>query len=192
MLNLLPSQYKEAYRLGRINRHLVHWIVVCIIGIIGAITITASGYLYLDHTSRAYKKQADSANQQLASQNLTGIQSQVKEMSNNLNLVIEVLSKQVLFSDLLDRLTKLLPPNTNLTGISIAQTQGGIDITAAAKNYSDATQFQVNLTDSANELFSKADIVSINCSGTGDYPCTVILRALFSPQSPSMFTNNSK
>lgn len=192
MINILPTELKQAYRIGRINRHLAHWIVVCLIGICGAAAITSAGYLYLDHTSTIYRNQIDSANAQLSDQDMTGVQNQVKEISNNLKLAVEVLSQQVLFSDLLDRLTKLMPANTNLTGLSILQTQGGIDISAAAKTYSDASQMQVNLTDPTNKLFSTADIVSITCSGTGDYPCTITLRALFSPQSPSIFTNNMK
>lgn len=190
MINLLPPELKQAYRYGRVNRHLIHWIFVFAIGIVGAAVITAFGYLYLNQTANSYKNQIAASNQQLASQNLSTVQNQVKEISNNLNLVVQVLSKQVLFSELLQQLTKLMPPDTNLTGLSISQAQGAIDITAAAKNYSAATQIQVNLTSPNNQLFSKADIVSISCAGTNAYPCSVTLRALFSPNSSYMFINN--
>ena len=159
-------------------------------GIFGAAVITAFGYLYLNQTANSYKNQIAASNQQLASQKLSTVQTQVKEISNNLNLVVQVLSKQVLFSELLQQLTKLMPPDTNLTGLSISQAQGAIDITAAAKNYSAATQIQVNLTSPNNQLFSKADIVTISCAGTTAYPCSIALRALFSPNSSYMFINN--
>lgn len=126
----------------------------------------------------------------MVAQNLTGVQGQVHEISNNLNLVVQVLSKEVLFSELLQQLTTLMPASTNLTSLSISQTQGAIDITAAAKDYASAAQIQVNLTDANNRLFSKADIVSISCSGTGSYPCSIELRALFSADSSYMFINN--
>ncbi len=190
MINLLPPELKQAYRYGRINRHLIHWVFVFSAGIVGAAIITAFGYLYLNQTADNYKNQIATSNQQLAKQNLSTVQAQVKDISNNLSLVVQVLSKQVLFSELLQQLTKLMPADTNLTGLSISQAQGAIDITANAKNYSAATQIQVNLTSPNNQLFSKADIVSISCSGVTTYPCSIALRALFSPNSSYMFINN--
>ena len=178
MINLLPPATKEAYRYGRLNRNLVRWVTVIAFGIIGAVIITAIGYVYLDQTARTYQKQIATINQQLEAQNLKGIQKQVKDMSNNFKLVVDVLSKQVLFSELLDRLSQLLPENTILTGLSISQAQGGIDISAATKSYGDATQMQVNLSDKNNQLFSKADIISITCTGDSAYPCSIVLRTL--------------
>jgi len=190
MINLLPPAMKESYHYGRANRHLLRWLTVFGIGIVGAVLITAFGYLYLNQTISDYKDQVATSKQQLETQNLTGVQTQVKDISNNLNLVVRVLSQQVLFSELLQQLTTLMPSDTNLTGRSISQTQGAIDITAEAKNYNAAAQIQVNLTDPNNQLFSKADIVSITCSGQNAYPCTVSLRALFSSNNPYMFINN--
>lgn len=161
-----------------------------IFSIIGVIVITGVGYIYLNQTTENYKIQVAAAKAQLASQNLSSVQQEVKDISNNLKLVVEVLSKQVLFSELLTQITTLLPSETNLTGLSISQAQGAIDITAAAKTYAAATQMQVNLSDQENGVFSKADIVSINCSGSTDYPCTVVLRALFSNNSSYMLIHN--
>lgn len=190
MINLLPAEIKRAYRFGRINRHLAHWITVFVAGIIGAILITGFGYLYLDQTAKDYRNQINTSNQQLSAQHLNEVQSEVKDISNNLSLVVQVLSKQVLFSGLLQRLATLMPGDTNLTGLSISQSQGAISITAAAKNYSAASQIQVNLTDPSNQLFSKADIVGINCSGVTAYPCSIELRALFSADNQYMLINN--
>ena len=136
MINLLPPALKQAYRYGRINRHLTHWIYVLIFSVIGVLVI--------------------------------------------------------LFSELLTQIATLLPGDTNLTGLSISQAQGAIDISAAAKTYASATQMQVNLSDPKNGVFSKADIVSINCSGTTTYPCTVVLRALFASNSSYMLINDGK
>ncbi|QQS18781.1 hypothetical protein IPL68_01785 [Candidatus Saccharibacteria bacterium] len=85
-----------------------------------------------------------------------------------------------------------MPGDTNLTGLSILQSQGGIDITAAAKTYAAATQIQVNLSDKNNGVFSKADIVSINCSGTTTYPCTIMMRALFANNKSYMLIQDNK
>lgn len=182
---------KQAYRYGRINRHLVRWMTALGFGIAGVAIIGAVGYLYLNQTAQNYKKQVETTNSQLASQNLSKVQSEVKDISNNLKLVVDVLSKQVLFSELLTQITTLLPGDTNLSGLSISQAQGALDITAATKTYAAATQIQVNLTDPGNGVFSKADIVSINCSGSSSYPCTVVIRALFANNSSYMLINNT-
>jgi len=192
MINLLPPEIKQAYRSGRMNQHLVRWILVSVIGIFGAAVITAVGYLYMNQIANDYKSQISTSKEQLESQNLTETQQQVKEISNNLNLVVEVLSKQIVFSGLLQKLAALMPNETNLTGLSISQTEGAIDISADAKNYLSATQIQVNLSDPENQLFSKADIVSISCSGTTAYPCTVQVRALFAADNPYMITSKAK
>lgn len=192
MINLLPPAVKRSYRYGRINRHLVHWVTAFAVGIVGASLITAVGYLYLDKTARNYRSQIQTSNQQLAAQNLSTVQKQVKDMSNNLKLAVDVLSKQVLFSELLQQLTTLMPDETALSGLSISQTQGAMDITANAKSYAAAAQIQINLTAPENRLFSKADIVSINCSGTTTYPCAITMRALFAGDNQYMFINNTK
>lgn len=168
----------------------MNWIAALGFGILGAIVITAFGYIYLVQTTNNYKAQIETSTQQLAAQNLTAVQNEVKEISNNLNLAAEVLSKQILFSELLQQLATLMPANTTLSTLAISQTQGAIDITATAKNYEAATQVHINLTDANNQLFSKADLVSISCSGTTRYPCTVQVRALFSQNNPYMLIHN--
>lgn len=193
MINLLPSSLKNSYRAGRLNRHLVHWIVACLLGIAGIVLVTTVGYLYLDKTTQEYVNQTANTHKQLTAQNIKGVQNEIKDISNNLNLVVTVLSKQVLFSELLGRLSKLLPAETRLSTLTISQTQGAIDISAFATNYASASQLQVNLSDPNNQLFSKADIVGINCNaGITNYPCTVTIRALFTPNSPYMFANTQK
>ncbi len=193
MINLLPASLKQTYRSGRLNRHLAHWIISCLLGMLGAIGITLFGYLYLDKSIESYARQTADTHKQLSAQNLKGIQSEIKDISNNLNLVVDVLSKQVLFSELLTQLTKLLPSGTRLSGLSISQSQGAVDISATATSYAAASQLQTNLSDPANKLFSKADIVSISCPGsTTGFPCNVTIRALFAPDSSYIFSTGTK
>jgi hypothetical protein len=110
-----------------------------------------------------------------------------------------VLSKEILFSKLIQQVGAAMPANTSLNGLSINKVQGGIDLTASAVDYTAATQVQVNLSDAQNKIFTQADIVSINCStGTSSstqdttYPCTVTIRALFAKNNPFLFINNTK
>lgn len=195
MINLLPPDLKDSYRYASRNHHLFRWVFIFGAGLVGVLAIAAAGIIYMQQSSADYTKTINESNRSLAKQDLAVTQKQVKEISNNLSLVVQVLSREVLFSKLLTQLGTATPSNTVLTDLSIEQTTGGIDITAKASDYQAATQLQVNLEDPANQIFSKADIVSINCNG-GDtdprYPCTVTLRALFANNNPFLFINSSK
>lgn len=193
MINLLPPEMKSGYYYARRNRRLLHWVIALGIGVIGALVLTGLGYVYLNETAKSYDKQIATTQEQLTKQNFTAVKKQVKDITNNLQLVVQVLSNQVVFSELLDQLGTLTPRNTILTGISISQTEGAINITAQAKDYASATQLHINLSDKDNKIFSKADIVSINCqeSAQTSYPCTITIRALFAPNNPFLFINKS-
>jgi hypothetical protein len=194
MINFLPPDLKESYRYAHRNVSLLRWTVLFGIGFVGLIVIGGAGLFYLQNQTNLYTAQVDSANAQLKKQNLGSVQREVTDISNNLRLVVQVLSREVLFSKLLTRLGAVVPSNAILTNLSIAQTTGGIDITAKTTDYHAATQLQVNLADPNNKIFSKADIVSISCNDTDatKYPCTVTLRALFSDTNPFLFINSGK
>ncbi len=194
MINLLPTQLKKDYVYARRNHQLIRWVLVFAAIIIGAATITGLGWLYIDRASSDYEKQISISKKQLEDQNYDKIQKEVKDMSNNLQLSVNVLSKQILFSELLQQMGSLMPRDTRLSNLTISQTQGAIDITVIAKDQTSATQVQVNLADPDNKLFSKVDIVSINCdyNSKDGYPCRASLRALFADENPFLFINDKK
>ncbi len=192
MINLLPPATKSAYQYARRNRTLVHWLTACVLALAGAAVLAAGGYLYLDRSIADTKQQIAATNKQLQDQNLTSVKKQVTEISNNLKLAVEVLSHQILFSEMLKQLGSVTPKDVILTNLSITQVQGSVDITALTASYNAATQLQVNLADPQNQIFSKADIVSISCGSSANsrYPCTVSIRALFATDNPFLFIND--
>ncbi len=197
MINLLPPEFKQDYRYARHNRRLVRWSLAFVLAIVGVAVITGSGLLLMQNSIGTYNKRIDGVQSQLTSQNSTGVQKQVSDISNNLKLMVQVLSKEILFSKLLARLGTTTPSNVILTNLSISQTQSAIDITAQTSSYNAATQLQINLADPGNQIFSKADIVSISCvTGTAatntDYPCTASIRAQFTSNNPFLFINSGK
>ncbi len=151
--------------------------------------------MYLQQTSNAFAADAAKSAQSLQEQKQTEIEKQVQDISSSLKLAVQVLSKEVLFSQLLKQLSIIIPSNASLSGININQLQGGVDITALTTDYAAATQLQVNLADPDNKIFAKADIINITCaSGSGSatpkYPCTVTMRALFAKNNPFLFINS--
>lgn len=196
MINLLPPDLKSDYRYARRNTSLVHHIALFGLGLVVLALIVVAGILYLQQSSRTYLAQAEGIKQSLSQQKQSEVEKQVQDISSSLKLAVQVLSQQVLFSQLLKQLAIVTPNNTTLSGISITELQGAVDVTARTKDYNAATQLQVNLADPANKIFSKADIVTITCASSATdpalakYPCAVTIRAQFATNNPFLFIND--
>jgi hypothetical protein len=191
MINLMPPELKTGYRYARRNVVLQKWVMTFLAALIGLGALGTYGLLNIKQSSVHYNNQITATKTAFEKERSTDTQKHVQDISNNFKLAVKVLSQEVLFSQLIKQIAATIPANANLTGLTINQVQGGIDISANATDYKTATQVQVNLADPKNKIFSKADIVSIACSGENtDYPCTVNLRALFAGNNPFLFINN--
>jgi hypothetical protein len=195
MINLLPPDAKSHYRYALRNTFLRRWAISAAIALAGLLVIGGAGYVYMAQISSSYDDQIASSNDSLKQQQLSQTQAKVKDISNSLKLAVAVLSKEVLFSQLLKQLGNVTPNNTILSNLTISQDDKAIDVTAKATDYNAATQVQVNLSDPANKIFSKADIISITCDSNNEgvstkYPCTVIVRALLAQDTQFLFLNN--
>jgi Tfp pilus assembly protein PilN len=194
MINLLPPEVKSGYRYALRNVSLRRWALLFVVALIGLGGIATYGLLTLQQSSVQYENQIANIQAFLNKQKFKETQGQVKDISGSFKLVVQVLSQEVLFSQLLKQIGATIPNNANLTGLSIAQTKGAIDLSAVTTDYKTATQVQVNLADPDNKIFSKADIININCNGTNlldpRYPCVVNIRALFADNNPYLFINS--
>jgi len=198
MINLLPPDVKSENMYARRNTKLLRWSSAIVTLIIGSALIVGFGSLYLKRSTNSYTTQLADTQQQLKLQKLDETNKRVQDISNSLKLVTQVLSREVLFSKLVQQIGAAMPTNTVLTNLQINKLQGGIDLSAQAVDYKTATQIQVNLQDPNNKIFAKADILNIACSGNGTgtlnakYPCIVQVRALFNTNNPFLFINGSK
>lgn len=199
MINLLPPDVQANYRYAHRNARLLRWAVAFGLGILGLAIISTAGLLYLHQTSKNYAAQVETAKSNLQAQDQAKTEKNVKDISSSIRLAVQVLSKEVLFSELLKQIARVTPSNVSFANLSISQIKGALDITANTTDYSAATQLQVNLADPSNKIFSKADIINISCSSgvpasqaKSHYPCSVTIRALFSANNPFLFINNPK
>lgn len=193
MINLLPPELKQGYRYARRNVGLRRWVSLFLVAFIGLGIVSTYGLLKIQQSTVSYNKQIADTQALFQKEDFAGTQKQVKDISSSFKLVVQVLKQEVLFSELLKQITTTIPDNANLTDLNISQISGGIDLSAITTDYQTATQVQVNLSDPANKIFSKADIVSINCGGgtsNAAYPCTVNIRALFANNNPFLFIND--
>lgn len=193
MINLLPPELKESYHYAARNVQLVRWTIICTLSFVGLALISTAGLIVIQQTTQSYVSQIATAQKSLDDQKLTQTQAEVSDISSSLKLSVQVLSKEVLFSKLLTQLATITPSNAVLTNLDLNETQTFLNVTAMTTDYNAAAQLQVNMADPANKLFSKADLVSVTCSGgsnSGKYPCTATIQALFAKNNPYLFINN--
>lgn len=194
MINLSPNDHKDSIKYARRNSFLFKWLMGLSV-ILGLTIVTILvGQIYLKTETNRYASINTNIKQSLTDKNMEGTLKTVENISSNLKLIDQVLSKQIIFSMLIKQVGAVMPANTVLSDIEISKTEGGIDLIANAKDHNSATQVQVNLADPQNKLFDKVDIVSINCDDKTDsvYPCKITMRALFTKNNSFSFTNQSE
>lgn len=191
MINLLPTDYGASLRYSHQNTILSRWLVAATMACIGLALILAVGWVYITQQNKNLTKNIDSINQQLQAQDLAGTQKKAKEITSNIKIINQVLSREIRFSGLITQIGSVMPPGTILSGLTLAKIDGGLDLSSSARDYTSATQIAVNLSDPKNKIFDKVDIVNINCSSTTDssYPCSATFRALFSKSTQSQYLN---
>ena len=192
MINLLPPELKNSYKYARRNVTLRAWVFMFILAAVGLGGIATFGLLTLNQSSVHNNTAIASIQSQLEKEHLEQTKTQIQSISSDLKLAVKVLGKEVLFSKLITQIGAAMPNGAILTGLTIDNVTGGLDLSADATNYTTATQVQVNLADPANQIFSKADIVSINCNAASSdptHPCLLQLRALFGTNNQFLFIN---
>lgn len=198
MINLLPPDIKQAYRYGHRNVGLLRWVIISgtcffVIGLIGSY-----GWLTMRRAIASSNTEISTIQSNLKTAKLDETNKKIVDISNSFKLVEQVLSQEILFSQLLRRMATALPNGTYLSGLNIATVSSGsaLDVSVAAVNSEAATQVQLNLADPDNQIFSKADIQNITCDQTDtdapDYPCRITLRAQFAENNQFLFINQGK
>ncbi len=173
MINLMPPDVKKNYDYARKNVALRRWVITFLVAFTGLWGIATYGLLDMQHATSKNREAIAKGEAALESANYKGTQEEIKDISGSFQLSVKVLEQEVLFSQLLKQIAATIPPKSSLTGLNISQAQGALDISAIATDYSTATQVQVNLADPDNKIFSKADIVSINCGNWRDIKCSL-------------------
>ncbi len=197
MINLMPPDTKSAIRYARLNSRLVKWTMSCCLIIILMLGTVFVGGWYIDNTKNSLSSSITQTKTTIAEQKLDQTRQEAESLSQGVKLIVQVLSKEVQFSKLLQQIGKLMPAGATLGDIQLSnKVTGAIDLTANAIDYQSATQVQVNLQDPKNNLFDKVDATSVTCSdtqsgGSNDvdsrYKCQILIKALFKKDAAVTF-----
>lgn len=194
MINLLPPAEKDAIAYARYNTQLRRWISGGLVGLVGVILLVMAGQMYLNQNADDYRSANKARQERLVKDKQQETLAQVKNIQTSFKLVVDVLSREVLFSKLLPQVGAIMPTGTVLENLSL-NTEGEVtafDITAKADNYQSASQIQANLEDPANKLFDKADLIDITCTSPKEptpYPCSVQARVQPSKENQFLLLN---
>lgn len=196
MINLMPPDQKKSIKYSRLNERLLKWTLGCLIIIASMAAVVVIGSVYIDRTKNNLTKSIESTKRTISDQNLDKIGSQAEELSSGIKLIVQVLSKEVLFSKLLQEIGRLMPSGATLGNVQLSNSvSGAVDLTANAVDYQSATQVQLNLQDPSNNLFDKVDTQTVSCSDSSEtttgvdskYKCQIVIRALFKSDASVTF-----
>jgi len=192
MINLLPPDVKQEVAYGRKNDILLRWILAIVVVIVGIAVMSLFGQFYITKNVHSQQKVAKLTQERMASQNLEGTKKDLQTLSDNVKTIVQILSKQLLFSKMLTTIGGILPSGTALSDINLSTADSAIDLSVAAVDRASATQAFVNINDTKNNFFNKADLVSIICdnSSTKKYSCTAQVRVTLKNDSSFYFLNS--
>lgn len=194
MINLMPTGKKQAIQYARRNTTLVKWLVGISLALVGIAAVTGGSLFYLRQDSATLKESIELSKKNLEDQKETDTLARAEEISSNLKLTVDVLSNEVLFSKLLQQIGLVMPPGTVLQSLSLTSNlaSSGITLEIGAVDYETGSRAHVNLNDSSNGIFEKADLEDITCANATEdapYYCMVSIRALFTKDNPFLLIN---
>lgn len=167
MINLLPLENKQEIIYGRKNRSLLNWIISLLMLLLVILVITLVGIYYIDSREKSLQRLIDISNQRVDSQDLKSFQKKAEVFSNDLNIAVKLLEKQLLFSKLIKATGSTLPQGVVLSNLDYNADDEVLTLNIIGKNQQDITIAFNNISTSKDtniSLFSKADLVSVNCN----------------------------
>lgn len=192
MINLLPPDHKRALVYARRNTRLRTGVIGLSIGLIFLALVATGSFLIMRQEVTTYNNNATAIESELSRKGETTTIKRMNNISNTLNLVVKVLSEQVLFAELFQQVGTTMPDGSILQNLSLTgDMTSGIDLQIGSVDYNTGTQVLVNFQDPNNKIFEKADLISLTCADPtnteGPYYCTANIRATFQKESQFSF-----
>ena len=192
MINLLPPDHKRALVYARRNTRLRTGVVGLSIGLVLLSLVAAGGFLIIRQEVNSYNDNTVAIEAELSRKGETTTIKRMNNISNTLNLVVKVLSEQVLFANLFQQVGTIMPDGSILQNLSLTgDMTTGVDLQIGSVDYNTGTQVLVNFQDQNNKIFEKADLVSLTCAdpekSEGPYYCVGRIRATFQKDSQFSF-----
>lgn len=170
MINLLnPNQLKQI-RAARVNVRLRRFLISTVLTLVGIGGVYAVGYKI--STDGYTTAQNDNTIAQSTLANYATVKKEAESYQSNLSIAKKILGGEIVFSNFMINVAKILPPNTVLDSLTLttkpttsSKTKpGSTQIKARAKSYADVLTLKSRLEDS--DIFSDVRIASTTTPNT--------------------------
>lgn len=187
MINLTPSDIKKDRNYRRNNLRYSRWIAQSILMLLILNVFMVAGYGLISARQNQLDEKKSSLSEEISNLKLGEVESKYASFVANVSTVTQILSKQILYSDLIKQIGSVTPTGATLNSVSISSKDNALDLNFKINSQDIAPIIQLNLEDEKNNLFSKADIVQLNCPTTAT--CTTQLKAEYKKDFPYLFIN---
>lgn len=181
MINLLPPEHKQDIQAARTNTLLIKYNLL-LLGVL-AFLMLAIGvvYVYLSNTKAGSEITIKENKEKVAGFASTEQEAQI--FRQNLSTAKQILDREVNYTNVILKISRILPSGTVLTNLSLDASQFGKETTLAAqvKDYDKAIALKDALSQSG--LFTDVHFQTITASADGDYPVTVNLFVTFNKEA---------
>lgn len=191
MINLIPTQLKEARRYGRRNRIMIGYCLAILATGFITIAITFINMQYANNDVSRLQKEMKSRESEAAK--LEAGQKEVESIAGQLKTIDKLYSGEVKFSELVPKIGGLLPRGMVLNALSLTGGKSSpLQLDVDMESQELVAIFQQNLVNS--DLFDAADIAVITSKGGSapkpgqkSYPYGATLTASFkgAPKKPA-------
>jgi len=177
MINLLPPEKKQDIKYGRLNIILIQYVVLAMVVTVTLLGIVVLGSNKLSSVQKDIQKEVKAS--ELKVNDLRGYHEQAQQISNQVQTLSNLFSREVKFSELLTSIGGVMPTGSSLTQLTLSDDRTlPLSLTADVTSEEVAAVLRKNLEES--DIFEKADIVSLTAQNNigSDYKFQVSINAV--------------
>ncbi len=163
MINLLPPDVKKSIRFARLNVTLFQY---CVLVLLTGASLSAMFFLgtRLLSSSKSDLESSIQANQLRVSE-LELINSEAKQLANDINTINILLQQEIKFSDLVIEIGAIMPPGASLSNLNLTKDkQAPLSLEVITESPDTVGVVQENIAES--ELFRGAEILNVTASNS--------------------------
>lgn len=175
MINLLPPEAKREIRAGQANVLLLRYCVTTLVLAVFLAAVIIGVYYVITASQRTAEREMQKSNQKIASYQPT--EREYTEFSSNLATAKAIISKDVRYSIISQRIGQALPRNVILESLTLDASKFGtpLVLSARGKSYDDAITLKTKLEESS--LFTDVHLISVARANADDtksgYPVSI-------------------
>ena len=161
MINLLPTEAKQAVRYARLNVSLIQYCVLVILTSAALSAMLLLGINIMSSTQNEIETSIESDQAKIAELEL--INSQANELAADIDTISRLLQQEVKFSELIREIGLVIPAGASLSGLTLTEDRTApLSLEVATTNPDLIGVLQENMRES--DLFLGAEILSITAT----------------------------